>query len=109
MQLQYEGIDKTINILQLERSKRLESNIEPILHMIAHCSRDADAARWTFGLEPCRHIHDIAVDVSAIWNCIAYIDAHTEANRTIGRTITIVGRYLLLHLDRTSHRSVYAI
>jgi hypothetical protein len=37
--------------------------------------RNTDTARWALGLKPCRHVPDIAVDISAIWNYIADIDA----------------------------------
>ena len=54
------------DVLQIERAKLLEREIEPPVHMIAHRSRDADATRRTFGLKPGRHIHRVAVEVCAI-------------------------------------------
>ena len=77
--------------------------------MIAHRSRDADAARRTLGLKSGRHIHHIAVDISAIWNHIADVDADAKADRPIGRLVAIVGGHLLLHLHRTAHRSINAV
>ena len=77
--------------------------------MIAHRSRDADAARRTLGLKSGRHIHDIAVDISAIWNHIANVDADAEADCPIRRLVAIVGRHLLLHLHGTAHRSIDAV
>ena len=59
--------------------------------MLPHWSRDADAARRTLGLEPRRHIHHVAVDVSAIWDHIANIDADAEANGTVRGLIAIEG------------------
>ncbi len=38
------------NVLQNERSKLLEGEVEPTMHMIAHGSRNADATRRTFRL-----------------------------------------------------------
>ena len=77
--------------------------------MVPHLSRDTDAAGWTFGLKPCRHIHDITVDISAIWNHIAYIDADAKTDGSIGRLITVVDRHLLLHFGRTAHCSLDAV
>ena len=79
------------------------------MHMIAHRSRDTDAARRTLGLKSCRHIHRIAVHVSAIGNRIANVDPDAEADGSIGRLVAIVDRNLLLHLHGTAHRSVDAV
>ena len=79
------------------------------MHMIAHRSRDADAARRTFGLKPRRHIHRVAVEVSAIGNRVAKVDADAEADGSIRRLIAIMDRNLLLHLHRTAHRSIDAV
>ena len=77
--------------------------------MVPHLSRDTDAARWTLGLKPRRYIHDITVDISAIWNHIANIDADAEADGSISGLVTIVSGYLLLHLHGTAHCSVDAV
>ena len=102
-------LDGPGNVLQLERPKLLESKIEPVLHMIAHRSRDADTARRTFGLKSGGHIHYIAVDISAIWNHIADVDADAEADGPIRGLVAIADWHLLLHLHRTAHRSVDAV
>ena len=60
------------------------------MHMIAHRSRDADAARRTFGLKPRRHIHRVAVQVSPIGNRVANVDPDAEADGPVGRLIAIV-------------------
>ena len=60
---QNKRLNRAGDVLQIERPKLLENKIEPVVQMVAHRSRDADAARRTFGLKPCRHIHDVAVNV----------------------------------------------
>ena len=60
------------------------------MHMIAHCSRDADAARRALGLKPRRHIHRIAVQVGAIGNRVADVDPDAEADGSIRRLVAIV-------------------
>ena len=79
------------------------------MHMIAHGSRDADTARRTFGLKPCRDIHRIAVQVSSIGNRVTNVDPDAKANGSIGRLIAVVDRNLLLHLHGTAHRPVDAV
>ena len=85
------------------------TKIEPIPHMIAHWSGDAETARRTFGLEPCRHIHYISVYVSPVGNRVAHVDANPKADGPISRLVTIVDGHLLLDLDRTAHRSLSAV
>ena len=63
--------------------------------MIAHCSRNAYGARRTLGLEPCRHIHNVAMDVSSVWNYISEVDAEAKADQPIGGLIAIVCGNLL--------------
>ena len=97
------------DVLQFDRAKGVKRNIGSVADMIAHRLRDADATRRTRSLKPGRHIHDVTVDVSAIWNHIADVDTDAEADRPIGGLITIVGGHLLLHLDGTLHRPINAI
>ena len=77
--------------------------------MVAHGSRDTDATRRTLGLESRRHVHNIAVDVSAIWNHITDVDADAKPYAPVGGVIAIVDRHLLLHLDRAAERSLNTI
>ena len=109
IELQHKCLNRTGDVLQIERPKLLEGEIEPVLHMVAHCSRDADATRRTFGLKPCRHIHRVAVEVSAIGNRVAEVDPDAEADGPIRRLIAIMDRNLLLHLHGTAHRPVDAV
>ena len=70
---------------------------------------DTDAARRTLSLKSGRDIHHISVDVSAIRDHIADVDADTKADSSIGGLVTVVDRYLLLNLHGTAHRSVDAV
>ena len=49
------------------------------------------------------------MNISAIWNHIANVDANTEADHPIGRLIAITGWHLLLDLRRTAHCTVHAV
>ena len=77
--------------------------------MVAHGSRDADAARRTFGLKSRRDIHRVPVQVSAIGNRVANVDPDAEADGSIWRLVAVVDRHLLLHLHGAAHRPVDAV
>src|SRR4029077_20603786 len=77
--------------------------------MLSYRSRHADATGWTLGLESGRDIHHISVDVSAIRDHIADVDAHTETDGPIGRLLAIVGGHVFLHHHGTAHRSINAV
>ncbi len=77
--------------------------------MIAHRSRDTDAARRTLGLEPCGHIHNFTVDVSAIRYHIADVDTDAEPDRPIRGLVAIADGNLLLHPHGTAHRAIDAV
>ena len=79
------ALDRTGDVLQFERSKRLESQVEPVMHMIAHRPRDADATRRAFGLEPGRHDHAVAMQIGSVGNRVADIDPYAKADGPIGR------------------------
>jgi hypothetical protein len=79
------------------------------MHVIAHGSRDADAAGRAFGLQTSRHVHRVAVEVSAIGNCVAKVDPYAEADRPISGLIGIVNWKLLLNFDPAAHRPVNAV
>ena len=77
--------------------------------MIPNRSRDADATGRTFGLNSCRHIHCVTVQISSVGNCVADVDFDTEADSSIRWLVAIVYRDLLLHLHGTAHRPVNAV
>ena len=62
------------------------------MYMVAHRSRDAYSARWTLGLEPGRDIHAVTMQVRAIGNDIADVDADTKPDVLVGRLIAVVDR-----------------
>jgi hypothetical protein len=77
--------------------------------MIMDRSGNADAARRASGLEPCRDVYHIAVDIEAIWDHIADVDADAKADGPIRGLVAIIGGDLLLHLRGTAYRTVNAV
>ncbi len=73
------------------------------MHVIAHGTRDAYSARRTLGLQPGCYIHAISVQIHAIGNDVADVDADAKPHGPIGGLIAIVFGNLLLHFDRAAH------
>ena len=72
-------------------------------------ARDADTARRTLGLEPCGHIHYVAVDVSAIGHHAPTSDTDAEPDRPILGLAAIAHGNLLLHPHGTAHCAIDAV
>jgi hypothetical protein len=79
------------------------------MHVIAHGSRNTDAAHKTLGLKARGDIHSVAVQVRPIRDHVTDVDADTEADAPVGRLVAVVQRNLLLHLHRALHRTVDAV
>ena len=77
--------------------------------MIAHRSRDTDAAGGTLGLDSGRYIHGIAVQVCSIGDRVANVDPNAEPKGTIRWLISVMDRNLLLDLYGTTNCTVDAI
>ena len=105
----YECLDRARNVLQVERAQRLERQVEPVVHMIAHGARDADEPRRTFRLQPCRDDHAVAVQVGAVGDRVADVDPDAKADAAIVGVARVVGRHLLLHVHGTAHRALDAV
>ena len=86
----HKRLNRAGNVLQVERPNLLESEIEPPMHMVAHRSRDADAARRTFSLNSCRNIHRVSVQISPVCNRVADVDPDAEADGAIGWLVAIM-------------------
>ena len=69
-----EGLDRIGDVLQLERAKLFEFEVEPPAHMVADRSRNADAAWRTFDLKSCRHIDHVTVKIGSIRNRVSYVE-----------------------------------
>jgi hypothetical protein len=97
------------DVLQCQRAKLLEAKAEPFVHVIMYRPRNTDTSWWTFRLQSRHNIHRVAMQVSAIGDCVSDVDPHSEADRAITRLIAIMDGHLRLNLDRTSNSSVDAV
>jgi hypothetical protein len=104
-----EGLDPIGDVLQLERAKLLEFEVEPAAHMISDRSRNADAAWRTFGLKSCRHIDHVTMKIGSIRNRVSYVDSEAEENCPVGRRAIVIGCDLLLDPYSAAHCSIDAV
>ena len=79
------------------------------MDVVAHCTRDTDAAGRAFRLEYSRNIHAVAVDVGTLRYDVADVDADTAPDGPVRRLVAIEQGDLLLNCDGTAHRSVDAV
>jgi hypothetical protein len=108
-ELHHKCLNRANDILQSERSKLLEQEAEPAMHMVPHGSRDADAARWTFSLNSRRNVHRFAVQIGPVCNRVTNIYSEAETDGLLRWLITVMDWNLLLDLYGTAHRTVDAI
>ena len=107
--MQNEGLDRISDVLQLERTKLVEFEVEPPAHMVADRSRNADAAWWTFDLKSCRHIDHVTVKIGSIRDRVSYVDSEAEENCPVGRCAVVIGCDLLLDPYSAAHCSIDAV
>ncbi len=49
------------------------------------------------------------MEVGAVWDRVAHVDADAKANAAVGRLVTVIDRHLLLHPDSAPHCTVDAV
>jgi hypothetical protein len=82
----------------------LEGEIELVAYLVAHHPIYTDPARLRQGFEPCRDVHTVTVDVTAILNDVAEIDPDTKLNALLFRHSGVAFSHLELNLDGAPHR-----
>ncbi len=79
------------------------------MDVITNRARHANFARRAFGLEPCGNVHCFAMQIGAIWDGVADLDADAEADGAIRRLIGVVDWNFLLQFDGAAHSAVDAV
>ena len=88
-----------LNVLDLLRPQVLETDVEFPLDLTVDRARDADAARFGQALQPRRDIDPVAIDVVAIDDHFAQIDANAVLDPLPVRRAGIVSRQFTLDAD----------
>ena len=79
------------------------------MHVVAHRPCDQDAAGNTFGLKSRGNIDAVTVQVRAIGDHIAKVDADTKSDDLIRWVVAIMMAYLPLNANRAAHCPVNAV
>jgi hypothetical protein len=76
------------------------------MHLVTHRTCDANTPYRTLRFQPSGDIYSIAMQVGAVWDRIASVDADAEADAPVRRLVSVIYRDLLLHPDRAAQRTV---
>jgi len=90
-------------------TKLFELSVKAAMYVVPHSPRNAYTTRRTLGLESCRDVDRITVQVSSIRDSVAEVDSNTEEDGSVRRMIPVMDRNLFLHLHGTSHCPVNAV
>jgi hypothetical protein len=101
-------VDRARDVLEPSLAEILEPIGQLVLHVIADGARDQDAARLCKRLEPGRDVDAVAVDVLALDDDVAEIDADAQRDALfLGQPALALGD-APLHFDRALHRLDHA-
>src|SRR5499426_815009 len=92
------------DVLELPVAYILEGDIDLPLHVFLHATRYADSTRLRQPLQTCRHVHAVAVNVSAIDNDVTDIDAHAELDPLVLWLGAVALDHFRLYLDGAAYR-----
>ena len=99
-----EDADRTSDVLDALVAEILECDVvQPVTDLIAHRTRNTDAARLGEHLEPRRHVDAVAKDVVVLNDHVAEIDADAELHPSRRRDIRVASRHPALNLGRAQH------
>ena len=82
----------------------LEGVGQLVSNLIAHCTRDAEAAGLGQRFQSCSDVDAVAVDVAAIGNDVAEVDPDAEGDAFVLGCLGVAVDHRPLDLDRTPDR-----
>ena len=95
---------RPLDVLQRARANILEAGLDLAADVLVHPRRDANTAGIGQPFQPRRDIDAVAIDVVAVDDDIADIDADAEIDAAAGRNARIPVGHALLPFDRAAHR-----
>ena len=93
-------MDRPGDVLELPLAQILEDQIQLVAHLIAHDFAYADPTGFGQAFEPCRDVDAIAINIVAVYDNVAEVDADAELDAMVRRHIHIAVLYRALDLDR---------
>src|SRR5262249_20268494 len=95
--------DRPGDVLELLLAGVLEGDVEPALRILVNTSRDADPAGLRQSFQSRGDIDAVAVDVVAVDDDVADIDADPELDPRLRRLVGIALVHAALNLDGATH------
>src|SRR5262245_50453182 len=92
------------DVFDLLLAQILEAEIDFVAHLVAYHAADADPARLGQSLEPCDDIDAVVVDVAALDDDVAEIDADAELDAALRWHALIAQRHRALPFEGVAHR-----
>src|SRR5439155_23122441 len=90
--------DRPSEVPELLFARILKGNVELASGIFLYPSGDADPSRLREALQTCRYVHAVAVDVAAVADDVADIDAHTELDPLLLGHVGVAPVHTLLNL-----------
>src|SRR5271166_3709029 len=91
------------NVLDLLLAEILKDKRQPIANVIMNRVGDEHPAGIGQGFDPCGDIDAVAIEVIALDDHVAEIDADAQLDAVVRRGAAVALRHRLLHFDRTAH------
>jgi hypothetical protein len=95
-------VDRPSDVLQLPISQVFENETNLVAHLIMYNSAYANPVGVGEAFEARRNVYAIAIDVLAVYNDVAEVDADAELNSLVRRNIRIP----ILHRALDQHREL---
>ena len=98
------GLDRLGDVLDPLPTHRGESELKPLVQLLAHLARDADPARLGQAFEAGGDVDAVAVDVLALDDHVAQVHADPETDALRLRHVPLATGHALLDGDRAGDR-----
>jgi hypothetical protein len=84
-------VDRLDDILDRQLAQVLVVELEPVTHLLEDRARRTDSTRRGLGLEPGGNVHAVAVDIPALDDHVAQVDADAKAQGfALGRRLGVL-------------------
>jgi hypothetical protein len=92
------------NVFDLLLAEILKGKGQAVAHLIMNGIGDEHPAGICQGFDPCRDVDAVAIEIVAVNDHVAEIDADAQLNAVVRRDAAVPVGHRLLHLDRATHR-----
>ncbi|MCY1240304.1 hypothetical protein D9M72_531450 [compost metagenome] len=93
----------TIDVLHRQRSQKIKPDGDLVAHLVIDRIRNDDATGGCGSLQARRDIDAITIEVIALGDHVAEIDADAKQHLFVRRAFLVATGQLVLHVDRRAH------